>query len=106
MAFEERRMRPRTIWRDGGYNPTITERRNEGRTDMPVNKDNLRTVMSYHELNDEQKAAYAMIEEAAVAFCEVVLKVLPPCGDQQAAIREIFIAKATANRGVAVKGIV
>ena len=44
--------------------------------------------------------------ESLEAFAEVVLDVLPPCGDQQAAIREIFVAKATANRGVAVRGIV
>lgn len=73
---------------------------------MPVTKDNLRATMSYHALDAEQQAAYARIEAAAVAFAEVVLDVLPPCGDQQAAIRHIFEGKATANRGVAVRGIV
>lgn len=73
---------------------------------MPVTKENLRAVMSYHTLDEPQKAAYHRIEEAAINFAHVVLDVLPPCGDQQAAIRHIFEAKATANRGVAVKGAV
>lgn len=71
---------------------------------MPVNEDNLRDVFRYHQLNEEQQDAYARIEAAAIAFAEVVLDVLPPCGDQQAAIRHIFEAKATANRGVATRG--
>lgn len=73
---------------------------------MPITKENLRDTMTYHSLDGEQKAAYERIEEAAIAFAEVVLDVLPACGDQQAAIRKIFEAKATANRGVAVRGIV
>lgn len=73
---------------------------------MPVTKENLRQVMSYHQLDDQQREAYERIEEAAVQFAAVVLDVLPACGDQQAAIRHIFEAKATANRGVAVRGAV
>jgi hypothetical protein len=73
---------------------------------MPITKTNLRDAFSYHQLDDQQKEAYARIEAAAIAFADVVLDVLPPCGDQQAAIRHIFEAKATANRGVAVKGMV
>ena len=71
-----------------------------------MTKDNLRDVMSYHQLDEQQRAAYVRIEDAAVAFANVVLDVLPACGDQQAAIRHIFEAKATANRGVAVRGVV
>lgn len=73
---------------------------------MPVTKENLKATMSYHTLNDTQRNAYGRIEAAAIAFAEVALDVLPPCGDQQAGIRLIFEAKATLNRGVAVKGIV
>jgi hypothetical protein len=73
---------------------------------MPVTRENLVATMSYHELDHAQQGAYARIQDAAIAFAEVVLDVLPACGDQQAAIRLIFEAKATANRGVAVKGIV
>lgn len=69
---------------------------------MPVTKENVRSAMS-SALDDVQKKAYQRIEEAAVAFADVVLDVLPPCGDQQAAIRLIFETNATANRGVAVK---
>jgi hypothetical protein len=60
--------------------------------------------MTSHTLDDPQREAYARIEAAAIAFADVILDVLPPCGDQQAAIRHIFEAKATANRGVAVRG--
>ena len=73
---------------------------------MPVTKENLRATMSYHGLDEKQKAAYDRIEAAAIAFADVVLDVLPASGDQQAAIRHIFEAKATANRGVATRGIV
>lgn len=73
---------------------------------MPVTKDNLHAAFSYHDLDEAQRAAYARIQVAVEMFAEVILDVLPPCGDQQAAIRHIFEAKATANRGVAVKGMV
>jgi hypothetical protein len=73
---------------------------------MPVTKDNLLSTMSYHPLSDAQKDAYNKIEDAAVAFAMVLLEVMVPCGDQQAAIRHIFEAKATANRGIAVNFIV
>lgn len=74
---------------------------------MPVTKENVRETMTYHQLDDTQKLAYERIEAAAIAFAEVLLDVFPrPCGDQQAAIRHIFEAKATANRGIATRGIV
>jgi hypothetical protein len=73
---------------------------------MPVTKENLRQTMQYHTLDVEQQSAYRRIEDAAIAFAEVILDVLPPCGDQQAAVRKVFEAKATANRGVAVRGAV
>jgi len=73
---------------------------------MPVTKENLRETMTYHQLDPNQKDAYNRIEEAAIAMAEVALDVLPPCGDQQAAIRLIFEAKATLNRGVAIRGTV
>lgn len=73
---------------------------------MPITNANLRDAFTYHTLDDDQKAAYGRIEAAAIHLAEVILDVLPPCGDQQAALRLLFEAKATANRGVAVKGIV
>jgi hypothetical protein len=73
---------------------------------MPITKENLHPAMTYHTLDATQQLAYQRIEAAAIAFADVLLDVLPPCGDQQAAIRHIFEAKATANRGVAIRGIV
>lgn len=73
---------------------------------MPITKENLKAAMSYHTLDERQKEQYARIEAAAIALSEVILDVLPPCGDQQAALRKVFEAKATANRGVAVRGVV
>jgi len=73
---------------------------------MPVTKENLRQVMTYHTLDEEQREQYKRVEEAAIAFGEVALEVLGPSGDQQAALRLIFEAKATLNRGIAVRGIV
>jgi hypothetical protein len=73
---------------------------------MPVTKENLKVSMSYHTLTPRQQLAYDRIEAAAIAFAQVALEVLPPCGDQQAGIRHIFEAKATLNRGVAIAGII
>lgn len=73
---------------------------------MPVTLDNLDDAFSYHTLDAEQTAAYAEIEAASKALVRVILTRLKPCGDQQAAIRHVFEAKATANRGIAVRGVV
>lgn len=73
---------------------------------MPVTKENLISAFTYHALDADQKIAYERIEAASVALAGVILDVLPPCGDQQAAIRHVFEAKATANRGVAIRGAV
>lgn len=73
---------------------------------MPVTKENLKAAMSYHTLDDDQKTAYAAVQAAAEAFAMVCLTVVGPCGDQQAAIRHIFEAKATINRSIAIRGAV
>jgi hypothetical protein len=74
---------------------------------MPVTKENLQESMTYHKLDEDQQRRYIAIEHAAIKFAEVILNVLPDTSDdQQAAIRHIFEAKATANRGVAIRGIV
>jgi hypothetical protein len=71
---------------------------------MPITKENLRDAFTYHQLDEDQRARYARVEAAAMAFAEVVLDVLPASGDQQAALRKIFEAKATVNRGIAFHG--
>jgi hypothetical protein len=80
-------------------------RRGLGET-MPITKENLKATMSYHALDDEQKAKYTRVQDAAEAFATVCLEVVGPCGDQQAAIRHIFEAKATINRSIAIRGAV
>lgn len=73
---------------------------------MPVTKQNLHETMSYHKLSESQQNAYQLVQDAAEKFATVALEVLQPCGDQQAAIRHIFEAKATLNRGIAINGLV
>lgn len=73
---------------------------------MPVTAENLASAMSYHALDPQQQLAYSKIEAAATVFAAVILDVLPLCGDQQAALRHVFEAKATANRGVSIHGAV
>lgn len=73
---------------------------------MPITKENLHEAFSYHPLDESQVEAYAAIQMHAEAFARAILEHVKPCGDQQAAIRHVFEAKATANRSIAVDGIV
>ena len=71
---------------------------------MPITKENLKDAFTYHVLDDVQLMACKRVEDATLALANVALEVLGPCGDQQAALRLLFEAKATLNRGIAIRG--
>lgn len=73
---------------------------------MPVTKDNVGEVCTYHTPTPEQVVHYTEIRAAAKAFMETLLEHTPPCADQQAALRLAREAVMTANAAVALNGMV
>jgi hypothetical protein len=73
---------------------------------MPVDRNNLANVFTYHPPTGDQPARYANVRKAAMALAEAILDNVPQCGDQQAAIRHVREAMMTANAGIATEGIV
>lgn len=79
-----------------------TERSSTNR--MPVTKDNLHDVISYHAPDAEQISRIGMIREATEELASAILVNCPPCADQQAAIRLAREAMMTANAATRGKG--
>lgn len=72
---------------------------------MPVNRDNLEHVFTYHApKGPEQLEAYQKIREAGKNLAAVIFDNTPFCGDQQAAIRKVREAVMTANACIALEG--
>jgi len=64
----------------------------------------LNELFRYHPPRLEQQTKYAAVRSAAKHFAEVVMANVPPCADQQDAIRKIREAVMTANAGIALDG--
>ncbi len=73
---------------------------------MPVTRENLEEVFTYHPPTPEQQLDYIAIRAAAQTFGKVLLQHTPQCADQQAALRKLREAVMTANAAVALKGAV
>lgn len=71
---------------------------------MPVTRQNLESVFSYHKPTGDQPAHYEAIRAAAKAFAATILDHTPGCADQQAALRLVREAVMTANAAVALEG--
>ncbi|HET6220189.1 MAG TPA: hypothetical protein VFE27_24385 [Acidobacteriaceae bacterium] len=71
---------------------------------MPVTKDNLKDVFTYHAPNELQQEQYGALRTAAHDFALTILENTPTCADQQAAIRMVREAVMTANAAVALNG--
>lgn len=69
-----------------------------------VTDDNVKDVFTYHAPTPEQVVQYQEIREACENAARVILKNVPRCADQQAAIRCIREGMMTANAGIATKG--
>jgi hypothetical protein len=73
---------------------------------MPVTKQNLDDVFSYHAPKEDQPFRYAEIRAAAKVLAEAILEHTPQCADQQAALRHVREAVMTANAAVALEGLI
>jgi hypothetical protein len=73
---------------------------------MPVTKQNVEDIFSYHAPTPDQIPKYEAIREAARVFAAVVLASTPQCADQQAALRLLREAAMTANAAIALQGAV
>jgi hypothetical protein len=73
---------------------------------MAVKREQLEEIFTYHAPDDDQVPKYAKVRLAGQALCDVILECTPVCGDQQAAIRKVREAVATANAAIALKGLV
>jgi hypothetical protein len=71
---------------------------------MPLSKDDLRDIFSYHPPEPGQPEKYDAIRRAALAYAETVIENTPPSADQTAAIRKLRESVMTANAAVALKG--
>ena len=71
---------------------------------MPVTRENVDDVFSYHAPKDQQPTQYAKVREAAKGMAIVILDNTPQCADQQAAIRLLREAVMTANAAIALDG--
>lgn len=70
----------------------------------PLTPEDLVEIFTYHPPDAEQQVAYHLLREAALEFSRVILKTVPPCADQSAAIRHVREAVMTANAAIALKG--
>lgn len=73
---------------------------------MPVNKQNVDDVFTYHAPGPGDPERYQKIREAAKALARVILEETPQCADQQAALRSLRESVMTANAAVALKGTI
>lgn len=71
---------------------------------MPVTKENLDDVFTYHAPDEQQQVAYQQVRLFAKEFAQAILIHCPPCADQQAALRHVREAVMTANAAIALKG--
>jgi len=71
---------------------------------MPVTKDNVADVFTYHSPTPDQIPRYQAIRSKARELAEVILENTPACADQQASLRLLREAVYTANGAVALRG--
>jgi hypothetical protein len=65
----------------------------------------LTELFSYHPPNEVTLPKFAVINQAAKNFAEVILQNCPPSADRSDAIRKIREARMTANAAVALNGL-
>lgn len=73
---------------------------------MPVTKENVQDVFTYHAPDAAQQAAYICIREKALELAESALAVVPICADQQAGFRLLREAVMTFNAAIALHGAI
>lgn len=83
---------------------TAAEKEEEEETVMPVTKDNVADVFTYHAPSPDQQVVYEKLRSSAREFTHAILELTPTCADQQAAIRLVREAVMTANAAIALEG--
>ncbi|HEY3499463.1 MAG TPA: hypothetical protein VGK73_32460 [Polyangiaceae bacterium] len=73
---------------------------------MPVTKQNIEDVFTYHAPLPDQVVALQAVREAAKRLTHAILENAPQCADQQAAIRHVREAVMTANAAIVLDGLV
>jgi hypothetical protein len=71
---------------------------------MPVTRENITDVFSYHAPDADQLVTYEKLRSAARGFATAIIDLTPSCADQQAAIRLLRECVMTANAAIALKG--
>ena len=71
---------------------------------MPVTRQNVDSVFSYHAPKGTQPVAYETIRAKAKELAHTILDCTPQCADQQAALRQLRECVMTANAAVALEG--
>lgn len=73
---------------------------------MPLTKEVIDNMFTYHAPEGDQPERYAKINEAAKALAVAIYENCPPCADTTHAVRQVRDAKLWANTAVALKGAV
>ena len=71
---------------------------------MPVTRENVDEVFSYHAPDDEQRATLNVVRLYAKQLANKIIEEVPECADQQAALRHLRQCVATANAAIMLKG--
>jgi hypothetical protein len=71
---------------------------------MPVTKENLHDVISYHAPDQAGLDAIQKIRDATEALISTILENAPSSADQNAAVRKAREAMMTANAAIVLKG--
>lgn len=70
---------------------------------MPLSKDDLRDIFSYHPPEPGQAEKYDAIRRGALQFAETIIENTPASADQTVAIRKLRESVMVANAAVALK---
>ncbi|MDQ3649693.1 MAG: hypothetical protein M3458_05310 [Acidobacteriota bacterium] len=71
---------------------------------MPVTKENVDEVFSYHAPDTQQREALERVRTAARTLAKTILDEVPECADQQAALRSLRGCVFAANAAIMLKG--
>lgn len=71
---------------------------------MPLTKESLEDIFTYHSPNDTQKLQYEAIRNMAKEFVKTILDNTPSSADQTASIRKLRECVMTANASIALEG--
>lgn len=71
---------------------------------MPITLANFDSTFDHHPPRPDQIPKYEAIRAGAKAFAKIILENTASCADQQAALRKLREAAATANASIALDG--